>query len=255
MDLGPDAVVEGDVQSVGGRINRSPGAVVHGSVNEVAFGHSPVQFRHGEWNAPAPFGGVSNVIGTVMWIVVLGLLACLALLLARRPIERMESRVRTSPWKAAAVGLAGQILFFPVLVLVVIVLAISIIGIPLLIVVPFALLAIMLGTLLGFTAVCKRVGHGAEERFGWSHASPFVSLLVGLGIVMAVTFFAAAIGMGGGPLEVFAVILGIIGFVIQYIAWTMGFGALLLTRFGTRYGWGEEERPAPVPAPPPPAAV
>jgi hypothetical protein len=66
-----------------------------------------------------------------------------------------------------------------------------------------------------------------------------------------VTFFASALGVAGGPLGVFALILGIIGFVIQYAAWTVGFGALLLTRFGTRYGWGETAGPeSPAPAAP-----
>jgi len=270
VDLGPGAVVDGDAVAVGGRVHRAAGAHVGGKISEVAFGTPPIGFGTGEWHAVAPWGGISNVIGTVMWIVVLGLLTCLALLLARRPIERMEYRVRTSPWKAAAVGLAGQILFFPALVLVVIVLAISIVGIPLLIAVPFAILAIMIGTLLGFTALAKTIGHEAENRFGWAHANPYVSLLVGLGLIMAVTFFGAAIGMAGGPLSVFGVILGILGFVIQYVAWTIGFGVLLLTRFGTRYRWGDEEgaaapaspsqpyEPSPAPtttSPAPPAQV
>ncbi|MFN2421170.1 MAG: hypothetical protein ABR527_07290 [Gemmatimonadota bacterium] len=247
LDLGPAAVVEGEVVVVGGRLNRASGAEIHGGIEEVT-GPSPVRFRHGDFDAPAPWGGIGGVIGTVMWIVVLGLLTCLALLLARRPIERMEYRVRTSPWKAAAVGLAAELLFFPALVLVVVVLAISIVGIPLLLVIPFAILALAIGILLGFTAVAKAVGHSAEGRFGWSHANTYVTLLVGVGLVMAVSFFASVLGMAGGPLKVFSIILGIIGFVIQWIAWTVGFGVLLLTRFGTRYHWGEVERPAP-PAP------
>lgn len=245
VSLGPNAVIEGEAVAVGGRVNRAPGAVVEGGIQEIA-GLPPIRFRRGDWDAPAPWGGIGGVIGTVMWIVVLALLACLALLLARRPIERMEVRARTSPWKAAAVGLAAQILFFPALVLVVVVLAISIIGIPLLLVVPFAILALAIGILFGFTAVAKTVGHAAEERFGWSHANPYLSLLVGLGLIVSVSFFASVLGMGGGPLKIFAVVLGIIGFVIQYIAWTIGFGVLLLTRFGTRYSWGEEEPLAPV---------
>jgi hypothetical protein len=56
---------------------------------------------------------------------------------------------------------------------------------------------------------------------------------------MLLSFFASALGVAGGPIAVFAIILGILGFVIQFAAWTVGFGALLLTRFGTRYGWGE----------------
>ena len=254
VDLGPNAVVEGDAVAVGGRVHRASGAEVEGQISEVAFGVPAMRWRHGGMHTPAPWGGIGGVIGTVMWIVVLGLLTCLALLLARRPVERMEYRVRTSPWKAAAVGLAGQILFFPALFLIVVVLAISIIGIPLLLVIPFALLALMIGVLLGFTAVAKSVGHEAESRFGWNHSNAYLSLIVGVGLVMAVSFFGSVLGMAGGPLRVFAVILGILGFVIQYIAWTIGFGVLLLTRFGTRYRWGEGEPGAP-PAPQAPERV
>ena len=241
IDLGPNAVVDGDAVAVGGRINRAPGATIGGEISEVAFGVPNMRWRQGDFEAPVPWGGISGVIGTVMWIVVLSLLTCLALLLARRPIARMEYRARTSPWKAAAVGLAGQILFFPAMFLIVVVLAISIIGIPLLLVIPFALLALMIGVLLGFTAVAKTVGHGAESRFGWSHANAYLSLIVGVGLIMAVSFFGSVLGMAGGPLGIFSVIVGILGFVIQYIAWTIGFGVLLLTRFGTRYRWGEGE--------------
>jgi hypothetical protein len=249
VDLSSEAVVEGEVVSVGGRVERAPGAEIHGGIEEVAFGVPSFRFRRGhDFEAPAPWSGIGGVIGIVMWIVVLGLLTCLALLLARRPVERMEYRVRTSPWKAAAVGLAGELLFFPALVLVIVVLAISIIGIPLLLVIPFAILALAIGILLGFTAVAKAVGHGAEGRFGWSHANAYISLIIGVGLIMAVSFFASVLGMAGGPLKVFSVIVGIIGFVIQWIAWTIGFGVLLLTRFGTRYGWGETEGAAP-PAP------
>ena len=64
-----------------------------------------------------------------------------------------------------------------------------------------------------------------------------------------VSFFASVLGIPGGPLKVFAIILGILGFIIQYVAWTVGFGALLLTRFGTRYYWGESTGPAPTSPP------
>ena len=44
VDLGPDAVVRGDVAVIGGSLNRSPGARIDGKVDNVAFG------------APFPFG-------------------------------------------------------------------------------------------------------------------------------------------------------------------------------------------------------
>ncbi|CAN5146043.1 hypothetical protein BH18GEM1_BH18GEM1_04020 [soil metagenome] len=257
VELGPEAVVDGEVTAVGGVIDRAPGAVIHGAVNEVAFGAPSMHFAR--WYGPGPFfEGVGGLIATLVFLFVLGLLSCLAYLLARRPIERMEYRVATSPWKSALVGLVAQLLFLPALVLTCVILAVSIIGIPLLLLVPFALLAIMIGILFGFAAVAKHVGHSAERRFGWDHRNPYVSILVGLGIIMLISFFGSALGVGGGPLGIFATILTVIGFVIQYIAWTVGFGALLLTRFGTRYRWGNGDTPegaaaplVPAPAPEP----
>ena len=248
VELGPNAVIEGEVVVVGGTLDRAPGARVEGSVEEVAWGGPNIHVRGPEFQTPF-LEGIGGLMMTVVWIIVLGAMAALMYLLARRPVERMAYRVAKSPWKAALVGLVGQILFFPVLVLTVVLLAVSIIGIPLLLVVPFAILALMIGTLIGFTAVARNVGAGAENRFGWQHDNPYIAVLVGVGIILTVSFFASALGVAGGPLGVFAIILGILGFVIQYAAWTVGFGALLLTRFGTRYGWGETAGPESSPAP------
>lgn len=254
VQLGPNAVVDGEVTSVGGTIDREPGAVVHGTVNEVAF--APHMGWHSDWGPGHFFAGVTGLIGTIVWIAVLILLVCLAYLLARRPIERMEYRVGTSAWKAALVGLVAQLLFVPALVLTCVVLAISIIGIPFLLLVPFAILALVIGSLLGFTAVVKRLGHVAETRFGWHHTSPYISLLIGVGVIMLLSFFGHALGVAGGPLKVFGTVLTILGFIAQYVAWTVGLGVLLLTRFGTRYRWSDGDTPEPVHAPPPaPATV
>lgn len=247
--LGPDALIEGDVTAVGGTIDRAQGAHVMGSIDEVAWGGPDVRVRGPQFHAPF-LEGIGGLVGTVVGIILLGAFVSLAYLVARRPVERMAYRVATSPWKSALVGLVAQILFFPVLVLLVVLLAVSIIGIPLLLVIPFALVALLLGVLVGFTAVARQLGGAAERRFGWQHDSPFIAVLIGVGIIMLLSFFASALGVAGGPLKVFAVILGILGFVVQYAAWTVGFGALLLTRFGTRYGWGDAGTDTPRPPAP-----
>ncbi|MEJ2152049.1 MAG: hypothetical protein P8Y29_03630, partial [Gemmatimonadota bacterium] len=184
----------------------------------------------------------------------LAFIASLAFLLGRGPIERMEYRMATSAWKAAAVGLVSWILFIPVLVMTTVILAISIIGIPLLLVIPFAMLALAIGILLGFVAVAKYIGHEAERRFGWDHTNPYLSILVGVGFLTVLTLFGGALGLIGGPFGIFGAILTAIGLVVQFAAWTIGFGLFLLTRFGTRYSWGNgetPERPVPEPVPAP----
>ena len=251
VDLGPEAVVEGEVVVVGGTLDRAPGARIEGGIEEVAWGGPNFDMGGPQFHSPF-LEGVGGLIMTVIWVIILGALAALMYLLARRPVERMAYRISQSPWKAALVGLVAQILFFPVLVLSIILLAISIIGIPLLLAVPFALVALAIGMLIGFTAVARILGSSAEGRFGWQHDNPFIAVLIGVGIIMLVSFFASALGVAGGPLGVFALILGILGFVIQYAAWTVGLGALLLTRFGTRYGWGEAPGPGTPAIPPAP---
>lgn len=260
VHLGPEAEIDGDVTAVGGQVHKSPGTIVRGSIEETPIGMGDLRIAPHVRVMDSPFEGVGGFVGTVSWILFLGLISCLVYLLARRPIERMEYRAVTSTWKSAAVGLAAQILFLPALVVTIVVLSISIIGIPLLLGIPFVLLAIVIGVLVGFVAVAKALGQAAESRFGWRHANPYIALLVGIGLIMAVSFFGSALGIAGGPLQVFAMILGIVGFVLQYIAWTMGLGVLLLTRFGTRYTWDGEGGPpdagpesgpaAPAPAPP-----
>lgn len=249
VTLGPEAEVGGAVTSVGGSIHRAEGAVVGGGLSEVAFGGPHFRF-HNEFASPPFLDDFGGLIGTVIYLIVLMLLTSLAYLLAHRPVERMATRVAESPWKAALVGLVGQILFFPVLVLTVVVLAISIIGIPLLLLVPFALLALVIGTLGGFTAVALHVGRGADTRFGWHHSNAHLVVLIGVGLIMLVSFFASALGVAGGPIGGIAIALMVVGIIIQYIAWTTGFGALLLTRFGTRARWGDGGTAAPVAAPP-----
>jgi len=138
--LGPHAVVEGDVTSVGGRVEREPGAVIHGSTNQVGllpFGRHR-KFSYGPiWGF---WGGVSDVMGSLMTLVLFALLVSMVLLVARRPLERVDRQLATQPWQSVATGIAGAIFTFPVLLIVAVLLAITIIGCVLLLLYPFLFL-------------------------------------------------------------------------------------------------------------------
>jgi len=231
--LGPGARIDGDVVSVGGRVERAPGSSVGGAVEEVDFG-LPVWSGRPHFQAPPVFEGLGGLVSTTATIGFLILLAALVYLVAAGPVERMERNLEAGLTRPALVGLVSQLLFLPALALITILLVISIIGIPLLIAIPFALLALIVGTLVGFTAVAKWLGRAAEERFGWAHANPYITIAVGVGLVMAASFFGSALGLVGGPLDVFSIVLQIIGFLVQYAAWTIGFGVLVLRLFEVR---------------------
>ncbi|MGE5232724.1 MAG: hypothetical protein ACM3OB_01325 [Acidobacteriota bacterium] len=256
VTLGPHAEVLGDVSSIGGRVDRDPGAKVVGQVSEVALG--PLlrlgALRHGRWQWHArevesdfAFAGVARFLRSVLTFGVLVLLACLVVLLARTPLERVSEKVGNDPWRAGLTGLAAQVLFLPLAFLIGLVLVVSIIGIPLLIVAIFVV-PVVLAVIgfLGYAAVANRLGRWSEARFGWRLGSPYVVALVGVAMIQIWTVAARMLDWGFFPMGVIAFFGLFFGFLAQYAAWTVGFGAVLLTRFGTQDQW---RRPVGVAAP------
>jgi hypothetical protein len=238
--LGPHAEVLGDVTAVGGTIERDPGATVGGRLNDVAVSFPGVRVRPG-WNAHwVPwFDGYAwpavRLFGTVLRMALFALLATLILLVAPQAVRRVEFAVTTQPWKSALVGLLAQLFFVPLLVLVVVVLAISIIGIPLLVLVPFGVLAFFVALMLGFTGAACGLARLVWRRSPAAEAGALSTLVVGLVVIWAITLLGRLVGLGGGPVMALAMVLIFVGVLIEYAAWTMGLGGALLTRFG-RHG-------------------
>ena len=61
----------------------------------------------------------------------------------QRPVQQIAARIAAEPLRAGLVGLLAEILFVPVLVVTVLALVISIIGIPLLLLVPFGIVLLL----------------------------------------------------------------------------------------------------------------
>ena len=249
VHLGPKAVVRGNVTSVGGRVEQAHGAVIRGEVNEVRFGSPNFQFHPefllGSLGAWDMFSGWFRLVGTLLRLGIVLILVFISMLVAPRVVERIGERAAREPWLSGFAGLLAQLLFVPVLVLTVVVLAVSIIGIPLLVLVPFVMLGFLLAVLVGFTGVVLRIGRWATG----AERPPFVTLAVGVVLVAALGLLARTFGLIPAPLWPITWFLGLIGFFAEYIAWTVGLGAALLTRFGTR--GPRPVMPAPTDYPPP----
>jgi hypothetical protein len=258
------AHITGDAVSVGGTVEREDDVTVRGEVVEVPFGPS-FQFGAfpwaGMWGGDrdwhdaedvwrfSPMRAAMGAFWKIFGVVILALLACLALLLARGPVARMERRIVAEPWKCGLVGLVAQILFLPLLILVVVVLAVSIIGIPLLLLVPFALFALIVVCFLGFVAVAQQLGSLLKQRFGWKIDSPYMVVALGVLMIQIWGLIGSLFDVGWGPLWFIAVMFFVFSAVVKYVAWTVGFGAALLTRFGTKDTWGGEVAAALPPMP------
>ncbi|HEY8019561.1 MAG TPA: polymer-forming cytoskeletal protein, partial [Thermoanaerobaculia bacterium] len=259
--LGPQAEVSGDVVSVGGEIDKDPGARVHGSTSEVsalgAFG-APDHGRR-VWSV-SPFAGVGRLMETLTKIVLLALLVCLVLLVARPTVERIALRVGAEPGRAGLTGFLCQLAFLPLLVVVTVLLVLTIVGCALLLLYPFAFIALLIAGLVGYAAVALRLGSWAEERLGWHYTSPYVMALAGVALIEFLPFIGRVLGLI--PFFPLGAACRVAGFVVGYLAWTIGFGAVALD-FLAAGGFRQWRRrpepspvlPAPAPAPPPPPAA
>lgn len=258
------AEVGGDVVSVGGEVKIDDDARVGGQIIEVPLGP---KLRFGAWPAAifgrghdwragedhfefSPWGVATDFMWEAFTLIVLGLLTCLVMLVAREPLQRVKRKAAAEPWKSGLVGLLVLILFAPLLVLVTLILVISIIGIPLVLLVPFFILALLLVAFLGYSGVALGTGEFLRDRFGWQISSPYVTLLLGVLTIQIWSIIGDLLDVGWGPLWFFAVMFGIFGALVKFFAWTVGLGAAVLSRFGSADGWGGGEATIQVPAAP-----
>lgn len=240
--LGPKANVRGDVTAVGGSVERADGSVVNGQINEIRIGRPTFgpfvnirPWRDWHWFGDTvryPLGGSVDLVATLVRVGLVGLLAALMIAVLPSPVRRVADQVAAEPWRSGFVGLAAQLLFVPLLVITVVVLAVSIIGIPLLLLVPFGLIAVAVALVMGFAGTSCAVGRWIGQRAGSSIPGLLVSLVVGLAVVFAVTVIAKFLGLAGLPLRIVVGGILVAGFLIEYVAWTVGLGGVLLSRFG-----------------------
>jgi len=250
--LGPKANVRGDVTAVGGSVERADGTVVAGQINEIRIGtptFGPIvnfrPWRDWHWFGDTvryPFSGSIDLVATLVRVGLVGLLAALIVAVLPAPVRRVSDRVAAEPWRSGFVGLAAQLLFVPLLVITVVVLAVSIIGIPLLLLVPFGLLAAAIALVMGFAGAACAVGQWIGRRAGSGTPGLLVSLVVGLAVVFALTIIVKFLAVAGLPAGLILGSVLAVGFLAEYIAWTVGLGGVLLTRFGRR------DAPAAVPS-------
>ena len=204
-----------------------------------------------------------SLVGTVMRLFILGLLASGIVLVARAPVERIAHRALDEPLKAGVVGMLAQMLAVPALVLGILGLVISIVGIPFLLLLPFAVMAVGLIMLVGFSGAVLGAGELARSRMGAPGAAVFASVWAGVALILLPTMAGEAVGMAGGLFGGLGLLLVLAGFLVEYAAWTAGLGALILNRFapvppapGALPSGGLPAAPPPpaAPVPPPPAA-
>ncbi len=271
-----NGVVEGDAVSMGGGVATSDSASVGGS--NVSLG-SPFTRTHGFWPMIGFFGLMGTgawIFGTIVKLALTLLFAWVALLLARERIvyavQTMYDRFgRSFLWGLA--GFAASAVALPTAIVLIIlvgaiaiaILAITIIGIPVAILLLIALILGIIGLVVGLVVAiglgylngAMFLGQRVLGRTTVNGRKPLVAILVGTALLAVLTAAGKLVSFAG--LMVFhpiAIALGIASGALCAIVTIAGFGAIIMTRFvagphgegAARAAWWPPSRPAPAPA-------
>ena len=237
LHLASTADVRGDIVLVGGTLTRDAGAQLTGGVNYVSFGEWSRR-NLGWWPTVrfGEFGRWLSLAGTVARVSVLGVLMAIMLIVARAPVARVGRAALAEPLRAFLIGLAAELFFVPFLVAAAIGLAMTIIGIPFVaVLVPLAIVMAMFAFVLGFTALACRIGEWIEDRLGWQPGNAFVATAIGFFVLLAPTLLARFVDVASVGVAPLTFVLVAIGLTVEFIAWTMGLGAALVTGLGRWY--------------------
>ena len=217
-------VIEKDATSVGGDVEKEPGAVIKGQTQGLSFlpggffGFHPITF----WNRGIGF------LFTLLMILFLFFLSIISLALVPRNVQKIKDEVSRNAWKSALIGFLGEILILPVFIL----LLITIIGIPVaILILP---LFILIAMILGYTSVSLIVGEKLKQNTNLKPQTQMLTLALGILAVEFMSLFANFLRIFCGLFSPLCVIFAILGFMITYVVFTIGFGGAILTLLGTR---------------------
>jgi hypothetical protein len=246
--LGENGVVEGDVVAVD--VEAADNSVIGGSIQQTELPR--LSWMPQEYGVASIYALlVAAAFGKAVLFLILGLLT---LAISPRNVRIVEERITSAPLKAFLWGLLFEVLIFPVALLLIV----TVVGIP----VAFLGLPVLLvaAGVLGFVAQGRIIGsrllswNGAPTQSGVQFVAGalvlFAPLLIGLGL------FTPTEG-GLDSVRFAATLLIFLGVALLYLSSTLGIGAALISRLGTRTP-KQGYRGLPAPSgnmPPPPTAA
>jgi hypothetical protein len=233
--------VTGDALSVGGRVLADSGRVdgeIRTTSSLPALLDAPALPARAASPTERTIAATKVVAGSfgVLLVVAIGVLLFAGPNL-HEVVETVELRFARAFW----VGLAGQLLILPGLVVLCIALALTLIGILL---IPFAIVAYAVAiaglVTLGFFAVAQLIGGAAwRGRDSSERARAFGTLVVGIAIFFALWLLASLLVWA--PMA--ATVIRAAAVAASWAAVTLGLGAAILSRAGTHRRLASGSRP------------
>ena len=233
VEIFDTGIVEGDAVAVGGHVIRQGDALVKGEKVSIAFFSGP-RFRFPSLHAPFPFfltgfrAPAWAFFARILKILLFIFVGIVTLSVLPRHVGKVKEKVKRDFLKSGLVGLAAEILIIPIFILLII----TIIGIPVaLLVEPLFIIAALI---LGYTGVCLFIGEKLQEHTSLKPDTKIMILVIGILAVELVPLLARVLGFFGGPFSPLGWVVAFIGWMIGYVVITVGLGASILTRLGTR---------------------
>jgi len=212
VTLKSSAVVNGDVVSLGGTLEKEFGSIVKGDTIYIETPRDIKNLMKTLFKGPLiPFLIIIKLISVFIWF----LLALLMAAFFPRQISLASSQIRKSFWPVFGTGILS-IIIYTCLIIFSVFLSFVLIGIPIL------LSLIIIGLIIkifGRVVLFYFLGDSLCNAFGKGKASPLLAVTLGLIIVSFITFIP---------------FLGaLVSFFLTIIAW----GVVIRTKFGVTENW------------------
>jgi len=218
--LDSGSVITGDIAMVGGTVDKDDNAKVLGEVesveSEALRSILPRIGRVFRFPGIIPGEHVFTGIFSIAALIVVFIMNLLVLLIFPRAIDRIVEMIQRNIWASVGIGIGIEILYIPIIVLLVV----SIIGIVL---VPVFMLVVFLAMLFGFSSLSLIAGMQISRGLGWKIENRVGLFSLGWAAFMIIPFIGIFIA-GFEPVGPLVIILGL---VILYVAYTIGLGGVL----------------------------
>ncbi|HEY0995911.1 MAG TPA: polymer-forming cytoskeletal protein [Gemmatimonadaceae bacterium] len=227
----PGGSVTGDAISVGGRV-RLEGGTVGGEVRSIDRPATPATRIAAAPPERTPAEATSRALRlTLGWFGILLIIGFGVLTFSEPALNSVVEALEEKFGRAFAYGLLAQLAAIPLLLLLVVALAISVIGILL---IPFAVVAYLIGLtgllVLGFVAVARFTGAALWREPAQARSAARGANLRALatGLALYAALWVASAAFTWSPFA--GVMLRTIALAITWVALTLGLGAVVASR-------------------------
>jgi hypothetical protein len=227
--LDSGSVVEGEISMIGGSVNRDTNAVVKGEIKSIDIGQlnkvlpriaTALRFPGKFSGMPGvPWFPARHIFGafiTLAALVVFYVLDLLVFVIFPKAIDHIVEKIQYNVWVSVACGVGIEILYVPLIVLF----AVSIIGIP---IIPLFILAVLVGLLFGSTAISMIIGERMKKGFNWQVENRIGIFSLGWIAIMIIPLLGAFLR----DISILGPIVFALGLIIIYVTNTIGLGGVL----------------------------